>query len=192
MLESEPTESWGVLPDHQDGLPDLCVAQVYEAHFDFVWRCARRLGVHPAHLDDVVQEVFLVVQRRLGDFEQRSSLKTWLFGITRRVVRDQRRAARRRPTEPIDHEPVDGAACGADVQVGLRDQARLLDALLDTLDDSKREAFILAELEEMSGPEIAEALQLNLNTVYARVRAARSAFEAALQRHEARAARSVR
>jgi RNA polymerase sigma-70 factor, ECF subfamily len=164
---------------------------VYEAHFDFVWRCARRLGVSPHAVDDVVQEVFLVVHRKLCEFEGRASLKSWLFGITRRVVRDQRRSARRRPSEPLEQDPRDFMARAPDEQTSLHDQARLLFALLESLDDDKREAFVLAELEQMSGPEIAEALQLNLNTAYARVRAARQAFEAALHRHEARAAQKV-
>jgi RNA polymerase sigma-70 factor (ECF subfamily) len=143
------------------------------------------LGVEPAALDDVVQEVFLVVHRRLCEFEGRSTLKSWLFGITRRVVRDQRRSRRRKPTEVLEHDPIDSLARTPDAQLDLREQAALLHRLLDSLDDDKREAFVLSELEEMSGPEIADALQLNLNTVYARVRAARSAFDAALQRHQA-------
>ena len=167
-------------------LAELTLPAVYEAHFDFVWRSARRLGASPGFLDDVVQEVFLVVHRRLAEFERRSSLKSWLFGITRRVVRDQRRTARRRPAELLDSEPPDAAAPGADQRLLLREQAELLHELLGSLDDDKREAFVLAELEQMSGPEIAEALHTNLNTVYARVRAARQEFEAALARHAAR------
>src|SRR5262245_51753387 len=86
----------------------LTLAEVYETQFDFVWRSARRLGVASLHVDDVVQEVFLVVFRRLAEFEGRSSLKTWLFGITRRVVRDHRRSARRKPAEPLGSlEPAD-------------------------------------------------------------------------------------
>jgi len=70
---------------------------VYREHFAFVWRAAKRLGVGDGALDDVVQEVFVVVHRRLDGFEGRSSLKTWLFGIALRIVRDHRRAVRRRP-----------------------------------------------------------------------------------------------
>jgi RNA polymerase sigma-70 factor (ECF subfamily) len=167
-------------------LAELTLSAVYEAHFDFVWRSARRLGARPAFLDDVVQEVFLVVHRRLCEFEQRSSLKSWLFGITRRVVRDHRRSAERRPAEALEDEIADRAQPGADQRLLLREQAELLHELLGSLDEDKREAFVLAELEQLSGPEIAEALQTNLNTVYARVRAGRQEFEAALARHTAR------
>jgi RNA polymerase sigma-70 factor (ECF subfamily) len=168
----------------------LTLAEVYETYFDFVWRSARRLGVASLHVDDVVQEVFLVVHRRLAEFEGRSSLKTWLFGITRRIVRDHRRSARRKPCEPLGAiEPVDLGAQGADAQLSQQQDAQLLHALLDELDEDKREAFVLSELEQMSGPEIAEALDVNLNTVYARLRAARTAFEQAVGRHQARARR---
>lgn len=164
----------------------LTLVEVYETQFDFVWRSARRLGIASLYVDDVVQEVFLVVHRRLAEFEGRSSLKTWLFGITRRVVRDHRRSARRKPAEPLGAmDPVD-AQPAADTRLVRDEDARLLHAILDELDEDKREAFVLAELEQMSGPEIAEALDVNLNTVYARLRAARAAFEQAVVRHQAR------
>jgi RNA polymerase sigma-70 factor, ECF subfamily len=169
----------------------LTLAEVYETQFDFVWRSARRLGVASLHVDDVVQEVFLVVHRRLAEFEGRSALKTWLFGITRRVVRDHRRSARRKPAESLGSlEPADQAGI-ADAQLSQRQETRTLHALLDELDEDKREVFVLAELEQMSGPEIAEALDVNLNTVYARLRAARSAFEQAVARHQARSRRGA-
>jgi RNA polymerase sigma-70 factor (ECF subfamily) len=169
----------------------LTLAEVYEAQFDFVWRSARRLGVGTLHVDDVVQEVFLVVHRRLCEFEGRSSLRTWLFGITRRVVGDHRRSARRKPAEPLGSiEPAD-LGPGADVRMSREQDARLLHSILDELDEEKREVFVLAELEQMSGPEIADALDVNLNTVYARLRAARAAFEQAVARHQAKARRGA-
>jgi RNA polymerase sigma-70 factor (ECF subfamily) len=165
---------------------------LYASHFDFVWRSARRLGVPAEALDDVVQDVFLVVHRKLSEFEQRSSVRSWLFGITRRVVRDLRRSVLRKPVDWLEDDPQDLSASAPDDLAVLHQRARLLHALLATLDEDKREAFVLAELEQMSGPEIAEALQLNLNTAYARVRTAREAFEAALSRHEARIRNSRR
>lgn len=162
-------------------------SQIYEAHFDFVWRSARRLGATQAHVDDVVQETFMVVHRRLPEFEGRSSIKTWLFGITRRVVSDHHRSARRRPVEPIgERDPAAPRAEDPEQRYGVMQGQALLHALLDQLDRDKREVFVLAELEQMSGPEIASALDLNLNTMHARLRAARREFEQALARHAAR------
>jgi RNA polymerase sigma-70 factor (ECF subfamily) len=169
----------------------LDVVEVYERHFDFVWRTARRLGVESAQVDDVVQEVFMVVHRRAGEFEGRASLKTWLFGITRRVVANHFRTARRKPAEPYgENEPRDARGLDAESELATAEGNRVLHALLDELDADKREVFVLAELEEMTGPELAQALGLNLNTAYARLRAARAAFEQALVRHRARARRT--
>jgi RNA polymerase sigma-70 factor (ECF subfamily) len=160
---------------------------VYHAHFPFVWRSAKRLGVRDASLDDAVQEVFVVVHRRLADFEGRSSLKTWLFGITLRVVRDHRRSARRRDAgSEVDPDTLRAAGGGPAECAENSEAVRLLHALLDELDDERREIFVMAELEQMTMPEIAEALHLNVNTAYARLRAARQEFEQALARHRAR------
>lgn len=162
--------------------------EIYEAHFDFVWRFVRRLGVHEASTDDAVQDVFLVVHRRLPDFERRSSLKTWLHGIVVRVARDhRRRRARKAPGETLDRDVLDPGASPAD-QASTSERWRLLDRLLEELGTERREIFVLSEIEELTIPEIAELLELNVNTAYSRLRAARSAFEAALARHRAREA----
>lgn len=164
--------------------------EVYEEHLDMVWRTARRLGVHPDALDDVIQEVFLVVHRRLGDFEARSTVRTWVYSIVLRTVQDHRRSHRRkdeplvnRETDPDSLQHRDGGPAEATEQAQAR---RLLQHLLDTLDDERREVLVLTELEEMTAPEIAEALGTPLNTVYTRLRLARRDFEQALARHQAR------
>jgi RNA polymerase sigma-70 factor, ECF subfamily len=171
---------------------ELCVEHVYEAHVDFVWRSARSLGVREANIDDVVQEVFVVVQRRLAEFEGRSDIKTWLFGITRRVVRAHiRQLVRSRAQTETSADLVDPNAPCAESQLATLEGARLLYALLEELDPDLREVFVLSELEEMSGPAIAEALELELSNVYARVRRARLAFDATLRRYRAKQARTA-
>lgn len=165
----------------------LSFEDVYHAHFPFVWRSAKRLGVRDASLDDAVQEVFVVVHRRLADFEGRSSVKTWLFGITVRVVRDHRRSARRRdPGSEVDPDTLRASGGGPAECAEKAEAVRLLHALLDELDDERREVFVMSELEQIAMPEIAEALGINVNTAYARLRAARQEFEQALARHRAR------
>lgn len=165
---------------------------VYEELFDFVWRSARRLGVAEAAVDDVVQEVFLVVHRRLGGFEGRSSIKTWIFAIALRVVADWRRTQRRKgglaSLDQIapDGEVLDERACCPAGALEQAEAVRLLHRLLDELDDDKRTVFVLAELEQTTAPEIAEILAIPLNTVYSRLRVARLEFEKALARHRAR------
>jgi RNA polymerase sigma-70 factor (ECF subfamily) len=172
---------------------------VYEEHFALVWRTVRRLGVPEAFVEDAVQEVFLVVHRRLDTFEGRSSLKTWVCAIVARVASDARRARRRKSP----HTRSADAAVDADTVPDERaddphdrsvhnEGVRVLHRLLDELDDGKRAVLVLAELEQMSVPEIAEALGENVNTVYARLRAARREFEQAAIRERARDERRLR
>jgi RNA polymerase sigma-70 factor (ECF subfamily) len=172
---------------------------VYERHFPFVWRNLRRLGVPDAQIDDAAQDVFVVIHRKLSGFEARSSLRTWIFGILARVAADYRRSLRRKSP----HSRAAGAAIEADTVAdeGTQDAhdrfvrlegVQLLHKLLDELDDDKRAVLVLAELEQMGAPEIAEALGVNLNTVYARLRAARQAFAQAVARERARDAWRLR
>lgn len=159
---------------------------VYEAWFPFVWRSLRRLGVAPSNVDDATQDVFLVAHRRLGDFEGRSSIKTWLFGIALRVARDHRRLVRRKGGHEALPDTVRDAGPSPHDAMERAEAARLLESLLDALDEDRRAVFVLAELEQMSAPEMSEALGVPLNTVYSRLRAARADFEKALARHQRR------
>jgi RNA polymerase sigma-70 factor (ECF subfamily) len=153
----------------------------YKEHFAFVWRSLRRLGVPVQALDDAAQDVFIVALRRRAEFRGRSSYRTWLFGIAANIAREERRKGRRASSlEPIDEalssrqsSPLDHATDAEAV--------RFVEAFLATLDDAKREVFILAELEQMPAPEIAEAVGAKLNTVYSRLRAAREAFAQLLE-----------
>jgi RNA polymerase sigma-70 factor (ECF subfamily) len=182
------------LPDDSAAFPKvpLCFEAVYEEHFPFVWRTARRLGVSPSSVDDVCQEVFVAVHRRLSEFEGRSSVKTWLFGILWKVVLMHRRSlARKSPAHRSQETPreaselPDQGPSPQDLAVEA-EATRLAHQLLGELDDDKRTVFVLSELEDMSATEIAEAVGANVNTVYARLRAARQAFAAAVKRHRAK------
>jgi RNA polymerase sigma-70 factor (ECF subfamily) len=172
---------------------------VYEEHFDFVWRSVQRLGAQPAAVADLVQEVFLNVHRSLPSFEGRSSIKGWLFGIAANVVRRSRRSAqRRRRAVPELDPPVDPDAFVDARRPGPADSAeraeavRVLYALLDALEEGQREVFVMAELEQMTAPEISEALGVNVHTVYSKLRAARASFEKAVSLYRARSGRRVR
>jgi RNA polymerase sigma-70 factor (ECF subfamily) len=167
---------------------------VYDESFHFVWRSIRRLGVDEASLDDVAQEVFFVVHQKLPEFAGRSTIKTWLSSIVLYVVRHHRRTWRRKdsrhaPAPDRLEELPDTRPRGPQDEAETADNVRLLDRLLKELDDEKREVFVLAHLEEMSAPEIAEILGENINTVYSRLRAAKEQFERALERQRARDAR---
>lgn len=158
-------------------------AELYRAHFAFVWRTAKRLGVREAHQDDVVQEVFVIVHRKLGAFEGRSTLRTWLYGITIRVVRDHRksRALRDEPTG-LDFDSLIAPTAGPARALERAEAARMLHVILDAMDEEKREVFVLSELEQLPIPEAAEVLGVNVNTAYARLRAAKQFFGNAVLR----------
>jgi RNA polymerase sigma-70 factor (ECF subfamily) len=165
--------------------------RIYEDEFDFVWRTARRLGVPEAAVDDAVQDTFLVLHRRLADHDGRTPIRRWLVGILTRVVADHRRRWRRKESACVPHPEESERALAASTpppsaEVEQAEAVRLLEALLGELDEDKREVLVLAQLEEMSVPEIAELLGANVNTIYARLRAARRDFEAAHARHRAR------
>lgn len=157
---------------------------IYDLTAEFVWTNARRLGVHVDTVEDVVQDVFVVVHRRLAEFDGRSSPKTWVCGILMNVVRERRRRFRRKE----GHEKADSASrivatsSPPDEQAAALEALRLVQAILDEMTDEKREVVILSQLEGMSIPEIAEATGDNENTIYARLRAARRQFDEAYER----------
>jgi RNA polymerase sigma-70 factor (ECF subfamily) len=156
---------------------------VYREYFPFVWRSAKRLGGHDAALDDIVQEVFVIVHRRLGDFAGRSTLRTWLFGITLRVVRDHRRSlARKSPEGSVEPDSLLSVAHDPGEALEKAEAMQLLHSVLNDLDDRRREVFVMSELEQLPMVDIAALLGINVNTAYARVRVARQEFERALAR----------
>jgi RNA polymerase sigma-70 factor (ECF subfamily) len=139
------------------------------------------LGVAPGDIEDVCQEVFIVVHRRLDGFEHRSSVRTWLHGICVRVASDYRRKRRTKP-EPVELVEHDGEVAATQVERLAEQEAReLLDALLDRLDENKRAVFVLYEIEQVPMQEVAEAVGCPLQTAYSRLHAARREISAAIE-----------
>lgn len=167
---------------------EVTFKEVYDEHFRFVWRSLRRLGVQESDVADAVQDVFLIVHRRLEEFEGRSKVTTWLYGICYRVASDRRRLAHVR--RQVDDE--DALAERPDDRIDIAAEAErrqgfaLLSALLDELPIEQRAVFTLFELDAMSGEGIAEALSIPLGTVYSRLRIAREQFRKSLSRLQAK------
>ena len=153
----------------------LGIAEVYAAHGDYLFRCLRSLGVRADLLDDSFQDVFLVVQDKLATFDGRARLTTWLYAIVLRVARRQRERFARDAARHVDEESADEASLERELET--RQQVALARRALEKLDPLKREVFVLAEVEQLTAPEIATITGEPLNTVYSRLRAARSAFE---------------
>ncbi len=169
--------------------------KIYAQYFNFVWSSARRLGVEPAAIDDVVQEIFIVIHARVETLEKPEALRSWIYGVVRRTVSTYHRTRRTRRsiglTTAVEEETVSYAPTPLE-QTEQNADLELLQSLLAELDEPKREVFSLVELEELTVPEVADALEIPLNTAYSRLRMAREAFEAALARHEARTKRGAR
>jgi RNA polymerase sigma-70 factor (ECF subfamily) len=150
---------------------------VYRRHVAGVWAALARLGVERADLEDAVQDVFVVAHRRRDALSGGSSLRAWLLGISRRVAADHRRRLRRHRRRIDGLSRVEPEAAEPDDALWRSEGARLLQHFLATLDDGKREMFVLVELEQLTGREAARILGLNRNTAVARLRAARRAFD---------------
>jgi RNA polymerase sigma-70 factor (ECF subfamily) len=164
--------------------------RIFAKHSAFVWRVLARHGVRERDLPDVCQEVFVVVFKNLPQFEGRSSMNTWIYGICRRVAANYRgRAAHRRETlagaaSDREHDP--SPAADAVAALAEKQSLVLLEQLLAGLPDDQREVFVLYEIEELNMREISEALECSQNTAFSRLYAARRELAAALVRWRAK------
>lgn len=149
---------------------------IYDAHFEFVWRVVVRLGVPPDEAEDAVQDVFVVAYRRWSTFAGRSSLRTWLFAIARRVASHERRARFRRTRRTQAFGLTAATIHDGEGQAERRHARTQLSSFLADLDPAKRDVFILADLEGFTGREVAETLGIKPNTAWSRLKAARAEF----------------
>jgi RNA polymerase sigma-70 factor, ECF subfamily len=151
---------------------------IYREHFASLWRAVQRFGVPERDAADATQEVFVIAHRRFAEFEGRSSLRTWLFGIAFRVAAGRRRRAsdRREVLESAGVEADLDPADDPEAQAMRRELRGLLQLGLEALPLEQRAVFTLFELEGLSGEEIAQALGEPEGTVRSRLRLARATF----------------
>lgn len=181
------TDSFGLsavsaIQEHAEPVPSL--EQIYTEHFDFVWRNARRLNVPESAADDVVQDVFIVVHRRLADFRG-GPMRPWIFGILTRVVSLYRRTHQRKAGRwlPLDTETVSEPTQSSPSELAERaERMRLLAMLLEELSEEQKTLILLADLEQWKLRELAEYFGTTISTIYSRLFAARARFEKAYTR----------
>jgi len=175
------------------GSPELALGQFerfYREHFVFAWRALRRLGIPERDLNDAAQDVFLIVHRKLPEFDFERPITTWIYAICLRVASDRRRSAVQR------HERLDENAetreraeqaltADADGQQ-LSERRALLEAALDAMSLEQRAVFTLFELEGRTGEEVAAILGVPAPTVHSRLRLAREIFRRSIERHRTR------
>jgi RNA polymerase sigma-70 factor (ECF subfamily) len=155
---------------------------VYDAHAAYVWNTLRRLGAHPADLEDLMHDVFVQVQRHLPDYDVARPMKPWLFGFAFRILSQHRRRARRHPELPTDHPDAVDPAALPDQQLAAAQDRRLVIAALGALEEGRRAVFVLYEIDGVPMDEIARTLGIPVNTAYSRLRVARGEFKAAVTR----------
>lgn len=155
---------------------------VFREHAPSIHRALRRLGISEADAPDVLQEVFVVVYRKLAGFEGRSQLRTWIYGIALRVASDHRKRAYVRRERATDQLPERAGSAPELKELERRERVAMLDRALASLSPEKREVLVLFELEELPMKEVAAALECPLMTAYARLYSARDELKKAYTR----------
>jgi RNA polymerase sigma-70 factor (ECF subfamily) len=181
-IEVDGVDSSRAKSDPPPALP-MDFAEVYRTFFDHVCRWTRALGGPEAERDDLVQDVFLIVHRRLPDFDGKN-VAGWLYQITRHRVRDFRRLQWFRlllSSSPAD-ESLTSATQGPETELASKQQEALLSGLLSKLPQAQRAAFVLFEIDGYSGEEIARLEGIPINTVWARIHKARTKLSAHIVR----------
>ena len=170
----------------REGENQLSVTQIHERHGEFVWRTLHRMGVRPPHVEDVYQEVFLVVHRRLRSFGGQCAITTWLYEICFRVAAGYRRKAHFKREELVpdwsEMHALSSPTPSPERQLIVARQAKQLEGILDTMPLEYRVVFVMFEIEGLSSEQIAESVGVPLGTVYSRLYRARKRFARALAR----------
>ncbi len=170
-----------------DAARSRLVAELFDAHYDAVWRTLRRLGVADAAADDAAQRVFLVAARRLEDIRVGDEGK-YLYGIALRIASEVRRR------DPARREVRDESvlAClrddgpGPEEHLAEREARDVLDEVLTGMPDDLREVLVLVELEGLTVDDVARLQGVPGGTAASRLRRAREAFTASARRVRAR------
>jgi RNA polymerase sigma-70 factor (ECF subfamily) len=158
------------------------LADVFEEHFVYVWRTLRHLGVRDRDLEDVAQEVFVRMNKRLAEYDPERPLRPWIFGFAYRVACDYRRLSRHRVE--VLGAPIDRAdpARRADERMEADEERAMVEAALEGVVLDRRAVLVMHDIDEVPIPSIAQELGIPVNTAYSRLRLARRDFVAALSR----------
>lgn len=163
--------------DVQGGFTARCrVGELLRAHHQFIWRCVRRFGVESPAVDDVVQEVFIVLSRRLDEVEVGKE-RAFLTQTAFRLAANWRRGVKRRPlTREITEEHIASDSASPELHLEQRQMRQLLDLALEGLSDEHRAVLVLSEVDGLSRTEVAELLGWPAGTVASRLKLAKEKF----------------
>lgn len=158
------------------------VATIIRQQAPFVWRALRHLGVPPAQLEDLSQEVFIVMWRNLVRFRGDSALTTWIYGICRNVAWDVWRKRKRSREQPHGQPPEPPVAETQTPELARREHSQRLHEALQALPESTRMVFVLYEIESMDMADVAAAVGCTPSTAYSRLYSARDRLRRGLTR----------
>jgi RNA polymerase sigma-70 factor (ECF subfamily) len=159
---------------------------LFDTHATYVWNTLRRLGIPPSDLEDVTHDVFVQVHRHIREYDPNRPARPWLFAFAFRVAAQTRRQAHRRRETPGDPDTVPHPGASPDDDLVAAERRRLFIAALQSVDLPRRAVFVLHDVDETPVAEIALALGIPVNTVYSRLRVARSEFAEAVKRLQRR------
>ena len=163
-------------------LPPEEFQRLYQAEFDYVWNTLRRLGVADASREDLCHDVFITAWRKFKDYDRARPLRPWLFGIAYRVASDFRQRAYQHREVSDDEADAPDDRPAADEAVATRQARELVRRALEFIPIERRGVFVMHDIDGIAIPEIAESLELPLNTAYSRLRLARRDFGEAVAR----------
>jgi RNA polymerase sigma-70 factor, ECF subfamily len=164
-------------------LASFAFRALFDAEFRYVWNTLRYLGVRPPDVQDVGQEVFLTVHRKLSAGEVPRSTRSWLFALCYSAASNYRQLARHRREALHDDVPeAPDSAQSVETHLASREESARVAAVLDALELDRRSVLVSHDMDGIPVPEIAEALGIPLNTAYSRLRLARRDFVAAARR----------
>lgn len=150
---------------------------IYLEYGPFVWRAMSYLGVPVSDVEDACQQVFLVVLRKLAEFEGNSAIKTWIYGICLRVASERRKRASASREAPSAEPPEEEVEPAQEAELERQQTRKRLTSALAQLDEDQREVFVLYEIEQLTMKEVARTVACPLFTAYSRLRLARAAMK---------------
>lgn len=162
---------------------------LFREHARFVWRVLKRHGVHERELEDACQEVFVVLHRRLPEYDGRAAMRTWLYGIAVNVARSARRRAHLRHETLAQSAPEISVSEGAFEHAARRELLTLAERALREMAEERREVFALYELDGLTMAEVATSLGIPESTALSRLYAAREEIQRFVRAEQAAAER---
>ena len=176
-LQNEEADNVVAFPTGEAAAMDI--GKLFDAHAAYLCRVVHRLTGSREAAEDIVQEVFLLAYNRRHELEDRTGIRTWLYRVAVNHVRHRRRSFARYQglLDRYKQQPVSQGSIESPDEVASQVQrGKLIHLCVEGLSDKQREVFVLYELEELEGSEIANILDIPVNTVWSRLRLARAAF----------------